>query len=259
VLIREDDRGVLAIGQQSHAWLSGQLARAWGNDRFGPVRPREEVCLAADQHDAGWGSWDGDPLWQPETGRPRSFMEMPLDAHLALFTEGPRRMVSQSRYVALLVSMHGRRLYERRNLDELPAGEASAIEQFLVGQRAFQTELIQSLRADPLAAADVDGERLERNRRLIWTWDYLSLALCLAWAPTTAKSAPTATGTADLTLTANGDRDAHHLDPWPFTAGEVTVRCEGRRLANRFETEREMREAFADARWETLELRLEPA
>src|SRR5579875_260000 len=29
MLVREDDGGVLAIGQPAHAWLAGQLARAW--------------------------------------------------------------------------------------------------------------------------------------------------------------------------------------------------------------------------------------
>lgn len=259
MLIREDDRGVLAIGQQSHAWLSGQLARAWGNDRFDPVEPLEEVCLAADQHDAGWGSWDEDPLWHPQTGRPRSFVEMPLQAHLALFTEGPRRLVSQSRYVALLASMHGWRLYKRRDLDRLPAEEASAIEQFLAQGRAFQAQLIDRLRADPLTADYVDDERLERNSLLIWTWDYLSLALCLDWAPATAKAAPTATGRVDLDLTRDDERGVHRLDPWPFTASAVTVRCEGRRLPGRVESEAELREAFANAPWETLELELAPA
>jgi hypothetical protein len=257
VLIRQDDRGLLAIGQQSHAWLSGQLARAWGNEQFGQVEPLEEVCLAADQHDVGWGSWDEEPLWQPQTGRPRSFMEMPLDAHLGLFTQGPRRLVSESRYVALLASMHGWRLYARRDLNQLPAEDARAIERFLAEQRAFQAELIDSLRADPLVAWHVGDERLERNSLLIWTWDYLSLALCLDWAPATAKSAPAATGGVDLNLTYDRDHDVHRLDPWPLRTPAATVRCEGRRLPRRFDSERELRDAFADARWETLELRLE--
>src|SRR5579875_1229094 len=42
MLVREDDGGVLAVGQPAHAWLAGQLARAWGNERFGAVEPWEE-------------------------------------------------------------------------------------------------------------------------------------------------------------------------------------------------------------------------
>ena len=51
MLHREDERGLIIIGQPAHAWVSGQLARAWGNDGFGRFAPWEEVCLAAEQHD----------------------------------------------------------------------------------------------------------------------------------------------------------------------------------------------------------------
>ena len=104
MLVRRDDRGALLIGQQSHAWISGQLARAWGNDRFGRVDPAEEVCLAAEQHDIGMADWDLAPARNPDTGLPRSFMEMPIAVHLELWTQGPRRLLRQSRYAALLAS-----------------------------------------------------------------------------------------------------------------------------------------------------------
>jgi hypothetical protein len=257
MLLRKDDRGVVAIGQPAHASLAGQLARAWGNEQFGVVEPLKEVCLAADQHDIGWAERDLKPVWNPTSGLPESFMEVPLDVHLGLFTDGPRRLVSQSRYVALLVSMHGWNLYGRRDRDELPVEEADAIAQYLAEHRAFQADLIASLRADPAAASHVDDARLERNSQLIWTWDYLSLALCLAWAPATAKRAPTAEGHADLRLTADDRQGVHHLDPWPFAARALTVGCEGRRLTGSFDSEQELRDAFAQAPWETLEFRLE--
>jgi hypothetical protein len=251
VLLREDERGLLAIGQPSHAWVSGQLARAWGNERFGAVEPLAEVCLAAEQHDVGWAERDLEPLYNPETGRPRSFIEMPLDLHLRLFTDGPRRLVSQSRYAALLVSMHGSRLYARRDLDRVPPSDAEAIRAFLAGQRTFEEELIGTLGADP--------DLLERNSRLVWTWDYLSLVLCLNWAPATATRCPTAAEPVDLELTPGGDRGQLRVDPWPFAATELTVRCEGRRLPAEFADVREMRVAFARPRWESIEFRLVPA
>jgi hypothetical protein len=251
VLLREDERGLLAIGQPSHAWLSGQLARAWGNDRFGALEPREEVCVAAEQHDVGWAERDLEPLYNPDTGRPRSFMEMPVGLHLGLFTAGPRSVVSQSRYAALLVSMHGSRLYRRRDLDRVPPADADAIRAFLSGQLSFQQELLVTLGSD--------ADQVERNSRLIWTWDYLSLALCLGWAPATANGCPTADGEVDLELTAEPGGDRMRVDPWPFSAAQLTVRCEGRRLPDRFADERELRDAFARAPWESLEFRLAAA
>ncbi len=249
MLLREDNHGVLAIGQPSHAWLSGQLARAWGNESFSRVTPWEEVCLAAEQHDVGWRSLDLEPTFNPETGRPHSFMETPLDVHLRLWTDGPRALVSQSRYAALLVSLHGWRLYERRDLSRMPADDAAAVRAFLAGQVAFQEELKATLPEDP--------DQLERGSLLIWTWDYLSLALCLGWDSATAEGAPTAESQTDILIERRGNALAL-LEPWPFAEPGLNVRAEGRRLPDRFAHETEMREAFAAAPWETLELRLEP-
>lgn len=250
---------MLAIGQPSHAWISGQLARAWGNTRFGRVEPYEEVCLAAEQHDIGWASRDLEPLYDLERGRPRSFMEMPLDLHLQLFRDGPRALLAQSRYAALLVSMHGWRLYQRRDLDQLEPPEAQAIRDFLEDRRRFQHELIAELRSDPTTAPAAGDELIERNSMLVWTWDYLSLALCLGWAPATAKRAPTAADDVNLELTAGDDPRRVLLAPWPFEAQSVTVHCEGRRLAERYDSEDELRAAFREAPLERLELGLLPA
>ena len=119
MLLRPEGEHVVAIGQASHAWLSGQLARAWGNERFDPPEPREEVCLAAEQHDVGMAEWDLAPTPDPETGRPKSFMEMELDDHLRLWSAAPRKLLTQSRYAALLVSMHGTALYEHRDVSRM--------------------------------------------------------------------------------------------------------------------------------------------
>jgi hypothetical protein len=249
MLLRRDEHGALAIGQPSHAWISGQLARFWGNENFGRPDPFEEVCLAAEQHDVGWAMRDLEPVFNPDTGLPQSFTEMPVEDHLPLFTDGPASLVSQSRYAALLVSMHGWRLYERRDLAKLTDRQAEMVRRFLFGQREFQGELIESL--------GVEDQQLERNSLLIWTWDYLSLALCLSWAPATAKRAPRTNGKVDIELTYDEARGVHHLEPWPFAMPELTVRCEGHRLNGPFDDEAALRDAFAHAPWETLELRLE--
>ena len=120
MLLRPDGDGVIAIGQPAHAWLSGQLARAWGNERFGAVEPWEEVCLAAEQHDVGMAEWERRPTFNPRTGLPRSFMELELDEHLEIWWRAAPLVLPQSRYAAVLVSMHGTALYERRNLERLP-------------------------------------------------------------------------------------------------------------------------------------------
>ena len=252
MLLRHDDHGVLAIGQASHAWLSGQLARAWGNEQFGAVEPWDEVCLAADQHDIGMAAWDLEPSFNEATGLPHSFMEMPLEIHTQLWLEGPRRLISQSAYAALLVSMHGWRLYKRRDPDGYPPPEASKIREFLAAQEKFQAQMNALLGTRPGMAP----ESTARNSRLLWTWDYLSLALCLDWAPATAKGAPGRDGSVDLELRSTGPR-RFTVEPWPFHADTTRVRCEGRRLPERFGSEAEMLRGLSAAPVETLELTLE--
>jgi hypothetical protein len=241
LLCRHDDE-LIAVGQPAHAWVSGQLARAWGNERFGEVSPREEVCLAAEQHDAGMAAWETRPTLDPEAGLPRSFMRLTLDEHLEIWWSAAPLVMAQSPYAALLVSMHGTALYERRDLARLAPADAGKVQAFLAGQRELQERLRAALGADP---GDV-----RRNQRLIWTWDSLSLGLLLDWEPFTLSAVPTPDGEIDVEV-----RDGR-LDPWPFTVPAVPLRCDGRRLAGPYESEAAMRAGLADAPWVSLELTL---
>jgi hypothetical protein len=229
MLLREDGDAVVCIGQPAHAWLSGQLARAWARD---PVEPWEEVCLAADQHDVGMAEWDAAPELNPDTGRPYSFMEMPLATHLRLWSAAPGRMLPQSRYAALLVSMHGTALYEMRDLSKLSETDAYAVRGYIAAQRELQGRLMDGL----------DAEQVRRNQKLIWIWDFLSLGLCLGWEGRSIEGLTLREGT---------------IDPWPFREREVVLRTEGRRLDGRFDDERAMRAALDAAPW--VELRFELA
>jgi hypothetical protein len=265
MVLRHDGSGVLAVGQASHAWLCGQLARAWGNDRFGAVQPLDEVALGAEQHDVGMARWDLTPARHPETGLPQSFMEMGADVNAGLWSAGPHRLVTQSRYAALMAIMHGRRLYERGDLDAAPAGQAAAVRAFLEHARELEDSLLASLRADPATAPHADAESVARNSQLVWTWDLISLGLLLDWAPLRLESVPTATGGAvAITLeTVPPDvrepRDgvpAASLDPWPFAVPAVRLHCEGRRLTERFSSDEALAHGLAVAPWETQEFML---
>jgi hypothetical protein len=50
MLLVDHQDGKVAVAQPAHAFISGQLARAWA----GELHPRDEVCLAAEQHDMPW-------------------------------------------------------------------------------------------------------------------------------------------------------------------------------------------------------------
>ena len=244
---------MLAIPQQSHAWISGQLARAWGNDLFPRPEPWEEVCLAAEQHDIGMAGWDLEPTLNGDTGLPHTFLEMSLEVHLGLWEAAPRRALAQSRYAALLISMHGVRLYQRRDLDELQVGQAEAVRSYLASQRRFQQRLVASLAEDAASAPWVQPPQLERNSQLVWVWDFLSLVICLQWAPRISRDVPTVNGEMDVAIQPGPRPRTVVLDPWPFRAPAVAVRCDGRRLARRFASQDDLRSEFSRARGEVVQ------
>ncbi len=241
MLVRLDDDGALAIGQLSHAWLAGQLARAWGNERFGAVEPREEIVLGAEQHDIGWALFDLEPRFNPETGLPRSFLEVTTDDHLAIWRGAPDRVRSQSLYAALVVSLHGRSLSELRARNR--PDQAEALQLHIAEERARQVEICATL--------GVPEAQVERTRRQMWTWDSLSLALCNNWRPFTVHDVPTADGLIDVELREREDGTAT-LGPWPFSRQRVDVRCEARRLNARYADGAAMRRAFEQAKTVTL-------
>jgi hypothetical protein len=241
VLVRLDDSAALAIGQLSHAWLSGQLARSWGNAQFGAVEPREEIVLGAQQHDIGWALFDLEPRINPETGLPRTFLDLTVDEHLAVWRGAPARLVSQSLQAALIVSMHGRSLSQLRMRSG--AGQNEALQAHVEEEHARQAQLC--------AALDISEPQAERMQRQMWTWDGLSLALCNAWRPFIARDVPTAEGLVAVELRDREDGTST-LDPWPFSAKRVEVRCEARRLGARYPDEPAMRRAFERAEPVTL-------
>jgi hypothetical protein len=257
VVLRHDSAGVLAVGQAAHAWLCGQLARGWGNERFGAVVPIDEVALGAEQHDVGMAQWDLHPLRNPQTGLPLSFIEMPVADNLGLWRDGPSRLITQSRYAALLAAMHGRRLYERRDLAAAPADEAELIRAFLNHSHALEAKLRQDLRADPAAAPTATDELIARNSQLLWTWDSLSLALLLGWAPFTLRGVPTAAGGDGIDVHLSPDGSLH---PWPFArAGKIAVHCDARRLADGYDSDNALEHGLSSAPWETVRFTLQPA
>lgn len=237
MLLRPDGDATICIGQPAHAWVSGQIAQAWGNEWFPRPEPFEEVCLAAQQHDAGMADWDAAPELNQDTGLPQSFMEMALTTHLRLWAHAPHRVLAQSRYAAVLVSMHGSALYGMRNLDRMSAEDAAAVRRYLAEQEGLQQQL----------STGIDPAELRRNQQLLWTWDFLSLALCLRWTGRSVGGVPAADGTAEMTVSGTS------FEPWPFAEETVTLRADGRRLEGRYSDDDAVRSALARAPWVKLE------
>ncbi len=257
MLLRDDPNGPIVITQPAHAWMAGQLAAAWGNDTFGEVSPRDEVRLAAAQHDIGWLAWEQAPTLNRRTGRPYTFLELPTGDHVRIWSTAAPAMLVESRYAALLVSLHFTGLYARHNYERDTPAEARAARELVARQTAFEAHMTDALRREPRYAAATTPEMIARNRRLVAVWDALSLALCMGLrAARTFERVPTADGETTLTLTPARGNGGITVAPWPFAAREVTLAVEGRRLGDTFDDEEAMRDALGRASWVTLEFHL---
>lgn len=262
MLYREDTpQGRIAITQPAHAWVSGQLARAWGNEFFGEIAPKEDVCLGAEQHDIGHTAWEQEPRLNPQTGLPYDFLSMPRQWHLEIWSSAARMVLPQGRYAALLVSLHGTGLYRDFDIAKDTAPEhAQAIQNYLKHEQAFQKEVLASLRQDPHYSACATDEAVERNRQLVRVWDAFSLIVGFGRRQErTLQRVPTATGDTTLTLTPHTNFPTHLVvTPWPFRRQQVTLVYEGRCLNETFSDEKTMREVLRRAPYVTLQTTLLP-
>ena len=260
MLHRRTEEGVIVISQPAHAWVSGELARAWGNEVFGDFAPKSDVCLAAELHDIGFLDWEQSPTLNMKTGWPHSFLDLPTKLHLEIWSRGISQMTQYGRYAALLVSMHFTGLAQRHRVLH-PPEEAQLAKGFLDEQRANQHALMTCLRDDPHYESASADEALVRNRELVSLWDWMSLLLCMGFGETQILSdVPAVNGRLDITLKSfrQGESSQVKLSPWPFYGDSLLLACEGRRLVKTFTDEGAMREALKIASPLVVQIHLVP-
>jgi len=257
MLHRQETAGLVVITQPTHSWIAGCLARMWG-EQCG-FAPREEVCLAAEQHDIGWVGWETAPTLNFETGYPHNFMELPTEIHTQIWSGAKKLALPFGRYATLLVSLHGTGLFERfRNWQESPAS-SQLVKAYLEQEYDFQEQLIANLKNDSHYASYATPEIIDRNRSLVALWDTLSLTLCMGLREERQfHQAPIGSGEMALTLTPI-ENDIIKVNPWVFEQNEVTLVYEGRLLQEKFVDETAMRNALENATWVSIVNRLIPA
>jgi hypothetical protein len=157
MLIRDDGDTWTCIAQPAHAWVAGQLARAWA-----PALP-DPVVLAIEQHDLAWAELDRRPPLHAPARRAASFYEVDLDRRLALWAHVADRVVMADPYAAVLVSMHATNIHTRYG--------RTHPEEFLAAQRTDQDALIARL---PHASR----EQAERDADTCFRIDAISLQVC---------------------------------------------------------------------------------
>jgi hypothetical protein len=239
MLFRELSTGAIAISQLAHAWLSGQMLRAW-DETFS-----EPLMLAAEQHDIGWLDWETAPSFNPQTGRPHRFREIGASAHAPMWATGVNRALDAwGVHVALLISRHGGVIYRRyTDRHHLTKEDAEAARAYIAGQAPIEAQWARQL--------GLSETSLQKESALVAFVDALSLAACGELRTPIALQAPNRFG--DMEGVEVAPRHGHPfefiLTPWPFRDKALTLEGEGRPLPSEghFADEAGMRAWFASA------------
>src|SRR5947209_1523585 len=172
----------LAILMHEHTALSGQFARAFGNQQFEPIEPHDVMVYAISHHDAGWTEFDRNPATDASTGLPYNLVDTPAE-HITVTSKGsPDFNQRHHPYSGLMSSMHSWGLYNGRYglsnmvlIDRFPPEQRPLVEEMLAGEIARQQRLKSEIAADPQTAPWLGEQHLFQNYKQLQFCDLLAL------------------------------------------------------------------------------------
>ena len=254
MIIRSTYPGLTLIRQTDHARICGDMARAWGGEGFEPVQPEELVSLAAAEHDDGWIEWEATPQLNPETGRPYTYIDIPIEQHLEIYRRGIAGAGAHHRYAGVLVSLHGSLLYTR-----FRSGQPGA-EEFLEEQKELRSQWIEeATEKEPELAPLCEESTLMANQDLLFAWDALSLFLCHGDVWLDEIEVPTDYEGGRTRIQVGGDGSTLTLSPFPFDRTPLQLSILAFHLDDdRFDEGEAFRRALGDAEQVRLDFRIEP-
>jgi len=172
----------LAISMDEHTALSGQFARAFGNQDFEPVQPREVMLYVISQHDKGWFEFDAAPKIDPRTGLPYNLVDTPAEDITRTSAASPAFHEKHHPYAALISSMHSWGLYNGRYgisdkvlINTIPPAERHLADSMLEGELRRQARLKAELAKNPQTAAWIEEDHLFQNYRQLQFFDTFAL------------------------------------------------------------------------------------
>lgn len=222
-----------------HTAFAGGLARAFGNARFEPVSPREEMLFVIDHHDEGWVAFDAEPRLDPETELPYHLVNTPRDIAIQTGVRSADFNEAHHPYSGLLSSMHIWGLYNGRYgfsdqvlIGDLPEEWRPRFEEMLAGQMERQEDLKRKLSNDPATADWIEQDRLFQNYKQLQFFDTLALYFhCThdaARGETTFKHVPESRRS-DTSITVRRiTAGVYCFDPYPWNADGLTLTFDGR-------------------------------
>ena len=273
---RKQGSDFLLITQHDHALIAGQLAEAFGNDRFASPTPRQQALAGVTLHDCGWPLHDEEPTLNAD-GLPLDVFESPREIAFRVWTASIERAKEKDPYAGLLVSLHVLSLsvlateYSRPNVkfDLANPQDRMAILKFPQREIERQEDLRQQLglRSEKAPHKAVSREhrqesedQLQFNFALLQVMDQISLAVCCTQPPTLAtRDMPLAPGGEKVKLNLRRADNDVVVEPWPFSVQRVELMVPGTRVpGKRYASEKELREILASAPAEIISCNVRP-
>src|SRR5580704_6727734 len=160
----------LAIMMYEHTALSGQFARAFGNELFEPLSPLEPMIYVVSNHDAGWVDFDRDPPSDKKTGLPYNLIETPAELITVTSRRSPEFNERHHPYCGLMSSMHSWGLYNGRYglsnmvlIDKIPPSERPIAQRMLDAELERQKRLKEKVTKMPEATDWIGEKHLFQN------------------------------------------------------------------------------------------------
>ena len=234
-----DNEPRFVITLADHMALAGRIARAFGNESFDPVEPRDVVMYIIDHHDAGWADLDADAQIDAVTGLPYNLVQTPFEEIIKTSAASPAFNSEHHPYCGLLSSMHSWGLYNGRYglsdkvlLDMMTDDNREVATEMLDGELARQERLKAELAADSESADWISEEHLFQNYKQLQFFDTIALYFnCChegAREETVFEHVPRSAGDdRDITVLPLGD-GAYSVAPFPFAVDGAKFPFEGR-------------------------------
>lgn len=239
-----DNEPHFVINMREHLALCGQLARAYGNDRFESLSPREEMLYVVDNHDRGWDDYDQNPGIDPNTRLPYLMSKTPAVESVKTNRGSPDFNEVHHPYCGLISSMHTWGLYNKRygftqfvvrtrNTVSIQVADPNRpmVDKMLADEVARQNRLKETLAKDKTRTW-LSENHLFQNYKQLTFFDTLSLYFHLYHASERGQEVyihvpMTAESDANVTVKKISD-DTYSLDPFPFAGDTLTLTCSGR-------------------------------
>jgi hypothetical protein len=234
-----------------HARLASELARVWGNDCFPAFAAFPSLLWAVEHHDDGWKEWDDAPRLHPDTGIPRSFMEMRMRDSTAIWTKSIA-YCSSDPLAAIAVSRHFCHLaMQVQRSEREDADDVDAIHRFLQEQATAEAGLMQNSGSNN-AALQMNGELAQicdLGFRTVRFFDAVSLWLCCAERHE-SQHLVAPMGRAVQLIPQSPSYIS--IEPYPLSVDSLRLETPGRRLTARpFPNDKELQTALRAAPLET--------